>query len=104
MIFFYFDGQGEVRSETNRAGGINGGITNGMPIVLNAAIKPTASIGKPQAGVDLHTGQAKTFSLRGRHDPCIVPRAVPAVEAAVAVAVLDALLVAYGIQGHLWTK
>ncbi len=101
---FYFDGQGEVRSETNRAGGINGGITNGMPIVLNAAIKPTASIGKPQAGVDLHTGQAKTFSLRGRHDPCIVPRAVPAVEAAVAVAVLDALLVAYGIQGHLWTK
>ncbi|HHY14499.1 MAG TPA: chorismate synthase [Firmicutes bacterium] len=100
---FYVDQQGEVRTRTNRAGGINGGITNGMPLVLNVGIKPTSSIGKPQASIDLRTGEAKTLVSAGRHDPCIVPRAVPAVEAAVAVAVLDLLLVAYGVQGPIWT-
>ncbi len=99
---FYLDEQGQIKTVTNRAGGINGGITNGMPVVLNVGIKPTSSIGRPQASVDLGTGERQTLTGRGRHDPCIVPRAVPAVEAAVAVAFLDALLVAYGRQGSFW--
>lgn len=84
--------EGSVRTETNRCGGILGGITNGMPLVFRAAFKPTPSIAKPQKSISLSTGEARELTIRGRHDPCIVPRAVPCVEAAAAIAVYDALL------------
>ena len=83
---------GEVRTETNHAGGILGGISTGMPVVVRVAVKPTPSIAKPQKTVDLNKMEETELVIEGRHDPCIVPRAVPAVEAAVAVAVYDAVL------------
>ncbi len=87
---FYYDGD-RVKTRTNHAGGILGGITTGMPLVFRAAFKPTPSIGLEQDSVDLGLHQNARLAVRGRHDPCIVPRAVPAVEAAAAVALLDLL-------------
>ncbi len=81
-----------IRTATNHCGGILGGITNGMPLLLRAAIKPTPSIALPQQSIGLDTGKAVTLTVQGRHDPCIVPRAVPVVEAAVAIAIFDMLL------------
>ncbi|MBQ8354354.1 MAG: chorismate synthase [Oscillospiraceae bacterium] len=83
---------GEVRTLTNHCGGILGGITTGMPLIFSAAIKPTPSIAKPQQTVNLETGEVTTMQIKGRHDPCIVPRAVPVVEAAAAIAIFDAWL------------
>ena len=83
---------GAVRPQTNNAGGILGGITTGMPLVWRMAVKPTASIGQHQDSVDLQTGEDADLVVKGRHDPCIVPRAVPVAEAACALAVLDAML------------
>ena len=88
---FYVE-DGAVRTRTNNAGGILGGISTGMPIVFRAAFKPTPSIAKPQQSVDLRTMTETTLAVRGRHDPCIALRAVPVVEAAAAVAVYDAIL------------
>lgn len=87
--FEYKDGK--VVTKTNNCGGILGGISNGMPIVFKAAVKPTPSISKEQNTVNLRTGENTTLSVKGRHDPCIVPRAVPVVEAAAAIAVFDLL-------------
>ena len=83
---------GKIVTTTNHCGGILGGITNGMPIVVRAAFKPTPSIGMEQDTVDLHTMENTRLTIHGRHDPCIVHRAVPCVEAAVAIAVYDAYL------------
>ena len=90
-------GNGAVRTRTNHAGGILGGLSTGMPIVFRAAFKPTPSIALPQQTVRLSDGAPVTLELHGRHDPCIVPRAVPCVEAAAALAVLDAAL-----EARIW--
>lgn len=80
---------GKVITKTNYAGGILGGISTGMPIVFQTAIKPTPSIAKPQQTVNLQTMEEVSLEIKGRHDPCIVPRAVPVVEAAAALAIFD---------------
>jgi chorismate synthase len=78
-----------VRTRTNNHGGILGGITSGMPIVFRVAFKPTPSIAIEQDSVSLSRRETVKLSVTGRHDPCIVPRAVPCVEAAAAVALYD---------------
>ena len=93
---FYIDESGTVRTRTNHAGGILGGITSGMPIIFRVAVKPTPSIAVEQDSVDLTTGEPVKLTVKGRHDPCIVPRALPCVEAAAAVALWDAILESRG--------
>ena len=83
---------GKIETLTNNAGGILGGISNGMPVVFRAAIKPTPSIAKEQQSVNLNTMLPEALSITGRHDPCIVPRAVPVIEAAAALAITDLIL------------
>lgn len=82
---------GKLVTETNHAGGILGGITNGMPLVFRLAFKPTPSIAKQQQTVSLSKHQVEELVVTGRHDPCIVPRAVPVVEAVTALTILDLL-------------
>jgi len=88
-------GEGRLGTATNRSGGIQGGITNGAPIVLRVAFKPTATIAKPQQTVDFE-GRPVTLEGKGRHDPCVLPRAVPVVEGMAAIALADAALLAAG--------
>ena len=83
---------GRVVTTTNNAGGILGGISSGMPVTFSVAVKPTPSIAKEQQTVNLETMKRETVRVKGRHDPCIVPRAVPVVEAAAAVVIYDLLL------------
>lgn len=88
---FYTDGT-EIKTYTNHNAGINGGISNGMPLIFRAAVKPTASISQPQRTVDLEKMENVTHVIKGRHDPCIVPRANVVVESAAALTVLDLYL------------
>jgi len=83
---------GEIKTKTNNAGGILGGISSGMPIIFRAAVKPTPSIGIEQESVNIKTLENEKLVVSGRHDPCIVPRAVPVIEAASAIAILDIIL------------
>jgi len=82
---------GRLGTATNRSGGVQGGITNGEPIVFRVAFKPPATIRRPQATVDFD-GRPVTLAGAGRHDPCVVPRAVPVVEAMAALVLADAAL------------
>ena len=82
---------GRIRTETNHAGGVLGGITTGMPLVVRLAMKPTPSIAAAQRSIDLKTMQSVSLSVGGRHDPCIAVRAVPAAEAATALVLWDLL-------------
>lgn len=79
---------GRVRSASNRSGGVQGGISNGEPIIFRVAFKPTATISRPQATVTVG-GEESTLAARGRHDPCVLPRAVPMVEAMAALVLCD---------------
>lgn len=83
---------GKIVTETNHCGGILGGITNGMPLIFRIAVKPTPSIGQAQKTVKLSAMEETTVTVQGRHDPCIVPRAVPVAEAAAAIAIMDMLM------------
>jgi len=86
---FYYTDDGEIKTKTNNHGGILGGITSGMPVTFNVAVKPTPSIAKEQDSVSYEKGENVKLAITGRHDPCIVPRALPCVEAAAAIAIYD---------------
>ena len=94
---FGTDEDGRITTQTNHSGGIQGGITNGQDIYFRVAFKPTPTIGKTQQTVDVE-GNAVTLNAKGRHDPCVVPRAVPIVEAMSAITVLDMLLLRKAVQ------
>lgn len=83
---------GRIMTATNHAGGVLGGITTGMPLLVRTAMKPTPTIAQPQQSIDLKTMQPAVLTLGGRHDPCIAVRAVPAVEAMTALVLLDLIL------------
>lgn len=87
----YMDDDGAVRAEQNCAGGINGGITNGMPLVFEVTMRPTPSIARTQFTVDMVKGENAVLELHGRHDPCVVHRAVPVIEAAASLAACELL-------------
>ncbi len=97
---FYMEGN-RIRTVTNRSGGIQGGISNGEDIILRAAFKPTATILQEQQTVSV-TGEETTLKARGRHDPCVLPRAVPMVEAMVALVLCDHLLRQRALNPHLF--
>ena len=87
---FYMDG-GQVKTRTNHSGGVNGGISNGMPVLFQVAIRPTPSIGQEQNTINFSTMEDAELTIQGRHDPCIVHRAVPVIEAAAALAICELL-------------
>ncbi len=89
---FYYDADGKVKTRTNNAGGMLAGMSTGMPLWYQVAIKPTPSIGKAQESIHLSKKEETTISVGGRHDPCIVPRVLPVLESVTALSLLDLLL------------
>ena len=89
---FSYNESGNIITKTNNNGGLLGGMTTGMPIIFRAAIKPTPSIASKQETVNLKTKTNDSLEIHGRHDPCIVPRAVPVIEAVTAITMLDFLM------------
>jgi chorismate synthase len=94
---FSLDGD-RIVTTTNNNGGINGGITNGMPVTFSVAVKPTPSVSRPQQTVNFLTGKEEELEIRGRHDPAIVRRICPVIESMTAIVLADALVTAYGPQ------
>ncbi len=88
----FYTEKGHIKTKTNNSGGINGGISNGMPIIFNTVIKPTPSIAITQNTVSLSQNKNEKLIIEGRHDPCIVPRALPCIESAAAISIYDLLL------------
>ena len=84
--------QGKIKTETNNHGGVLGGISTFMPIIFKVAMKPTPSIKLPQTTLNVATKETVELKVTGRHDPCVVPRAVPVIEAVAAIAILDLLI------------
>ena len=95
---FVMNHQGEVKTNANHNGGVNGGLTNGMPLFFKCAFKPTASISKPQETLNYDTKTQTTLEIQGRHDPCVALRAVPIVKAVTASVLLDLLMLENGSQ------
>lgn len=95
----FYVNNNKIMTRTNNNGGLLGGITNGMPIIFRTAIKPTASVSVLQNTVDICTMKNTTLNISGRHDPCIVPRALPVIDGAAALAMLDLILER---DGELW--
>ena len=93
---FYYNENGEVKTKSNNNGGINGGISNGMPIIIKTAIKPTPSIYKEQESIDISKHENIKFNIEGRHDPAIIHRARVVVDSVVAFGILDLLCMRYG--------
>lgn len=98
---FYYDENHEVKTKTNHNGGINGGISNGMPIIIKSVVKPTPSIYKPQETIHLSKHENVTYQIEGRHDPAIIHRARVVIDSVIAIGLLDLLTQRYG---YLWMK
>lgn len=89
---YYYDENGDIKTRTNNNGGIIGGITYGMPVVFRAAVKPPASIKKKQQTINISEGKEAALEVEGRHDPCIVPRVLPVLEAVTALGLMDLMI------------
>lgn len=100
---FYTDTEGRIRTHTNHSGGLQGGITNGMELVIKAAFKPTSTIKLEQKTVD-SSGSETVLKARGRHDPCVLPRAVPIIEAVINLVLIDAYLYQRALQPEWFQK
>ena len=98
---FYYDENKKVKTKTNNNGGINGGISNGMPIVIKSVVKPTPSIYKPQETINIKDEENVTYQIKGRHDPAIIHRARVVLDSVIAIGLLDLLVQRHG---YLWMK